>query len=148
MPCSVRMFPVDSVQAVWPPPPSGDHSVPQEVTRSLAKTVSATLGCTAISPTADLTATLQSMAQWTEHHCVVETRFNNVAPRDQFSMTIQPRKGERRIPSPIAIALAVGFPHQVKPFAVDFTFSTRDRSQRQVAPCIPYPGAPVRLTKE
>jgi len=81
------------------------------------------------------------MAQWTEHHCVVETTFNNIAPREEFGMKIQPLKGQKRIPNTIAIALAVKFSQGPKLFAIDFTFGTSDHSFRQVhvASCILYP---------
>jgi hypothetical protein len=82
------------------------------------------LGFVPIGPTGDLTTKLDSTTQWTEHHTIVKTRLNHTAPRNEFGMEIQPPKGQTRMPSTIAIALAVKFSHESKPFAIDFTFST------------------------
>ena len=101
-------------KAVWPPPPSGDHSAPQEISRTRGETISGP----------------------TEHHYVIETRFDHTAPRHEFAMNIRPRKGQKRVPGIISIALAVTFPPERNPFVIDFAFSTGDRPRGQEALCV------------
>lgn len=109
------------IQNVYPPPTTGDH--PESIVqREHTKTLTAGLQAGSPFPNPSISYSAQSKTGWSESHSVTETTFENISPRERFSMKFSPLPGTNFVPVTLNLAILVVSPSTPVCFATDFDF--------------------------